>query len=126
MRDLSITTALANLSLKVGLKCSFTPVNSAFSPTFASSRLRSLRYAEVSMKQKFNFDEVLAVLQSAQPISGKDGILAPLVKRLTEAALEAELDNHLAQEMLPDRKIGKYLLYTCPPTANTFVITDTF
>ena len=30
--DLSITTALANPSLKVGLKCSFTPVDSAFAP----------------------------------------------------------------------------------------------
>ena len=59
------------------------------------------------MKQKFNFDKALAALQSGQPMSGKDGILAPLVKQLTEAALEAELDSHLAQEVLPNRKNGK-------------------
>ncbi len=36
------------------------------------------------MKQKFNFDKALAALQSGQPMSGKDGILAPLVKQLTD------------------------------------------
>ena len=59
------------------------------------------------MKQKFNFDKALVALRSGQPISGKDGILAPLVKQLTEAVLEAELDSHLAQEVLPNRKNGK-------------------
>ncbi len=49
VRDLSITTTLANPSLKKGLKCSFTPVNSAFAPFFASTWLHSLRYAEVSV-----------------------------------------------------------------------------
>jgi transposase-like protein len=32
---------------------------------------------------------------SGKPLSGKDGILTPLVKKLTEAALEAELEHHL-------------------------------
>ena len=34
-------------------------------------------------------------LRSGKPLSGKDGILTPLVKKLTEAALEAELEHHL-------------------------------
>ena len=52
IRDLSITTVLANTLLKTGLKCSFTTVNSAFAPIFASSWLRSLRYAEVSINKR--------------------------------------------------------------------------
>ena len=59
------------------------------------------------MTEKFNFDEALKAIQSGQSISGKDGVLAPLVKQLTEAALEAELDSHLADDVLPNRKNGK-------------------
>jgi transposase-like protein len=34
-------------------------------------------------------------------------VLAPLLKQLTEAALEAELDSHLADDVVPNRKNGK-------------------
>ena len=40
------------------------------------------------MSEKFNFEEALKALQSGQAITGKDGVLAPLIKQLTEAALE--------------------------------------
>lgn len=59
------------------------------------------------MTEKFDFDAALEALQSGQPITGKDGVLAPLVKQLTEAALEAELDSHLADEVNTNRKNGK-------------------
>lgn len=59
------------------------------------------------MTEKFNFEEALKAIQSGQPISGKDGVLGPLVKQLTEAALAAELDSHLAQDVVPNRKNGK-------------------
>ena len=36
------------------------------------------------MKQKFNFDEALAALQSGQAMSGKDGILALSICTLME------------------------------------------
>jgi len=63
-RDLCITypegmiTALGNTALKTGSICSFTPVipikeghtDSAISPVFALSYLRSQRYAEVSSR----------------------------------------------------------------------------
>ena len=48
----------------------------------------------------------LKALQSGKPITGKDGFLTPLIKKLTEAALEAELDSHLAQDVVPNRKNG--------------------
>ncbi|EPJ48649.1 MAG: hypothetical protein OFPII_04580 [Osedax symbiont Rs1] len=41
-------TALGNTALKTGSICAFTPVNSAISPVFALSCLRSQRYAELS------------------------------------------------------------------------------
>lgn len=59
------------------------------------------------MNEKFDFDKTLKALQSGQPMSGKDGVLAPLIKHLTEAALEAELESHLADDVLPNRKNGK-------------------
>ncbi len=59
------------------------------------------------MTDKFDFNEALKAIQSGQAISGKDGVLAPLIKQLTEAALEAELDSHLADEVVPNRKNGK-------------------
>ena len=59
------------------------------------------------MKEKFDFEQALKAIQSGQSISGKDGVLAPLVKQLTEAALEAELDSHLADDVLPNRRNGR-------------------
>ncbi len=41
------------------------------------------------MIQSFDFNKVLAELQS-----GKGGVLTPLIKQLTEAALKAELEQH--------------------------------
>jgi transposase-like protein len=46
-------------------------------------------------------------LKAGKPITGKDSVSAPLVKQLSEAALEAEIDTHLAQEVAPNRKNGK-------------------
>jgi putative transposase len=45
-------------------------------------------------------------LQSGQPINGKDGLLTPLIKQVTEAALAGELDQHLANDAAPNRKNG--------------------
>ena len=64
-------------------------------------------YGELIMIEKFNFDEALRAVQSGQAVTGKDGVLGPLVKQLTEAALEAELESHLADDVLPNRKNGK-------------------
>jgi putative transposase len=48
------------------------------------------------MSNSFNFDEALKDLQVGKDLTGKDGILMPLIKQLTEAAITAELDHHLA------------------------------
>lgn len=55
----------------------------------------------------FDFKEALKAIQQGQPLLGKEGILTPLIKDLTEAALEGELDSHLGQEIAANRRNGK-------------------
>jgi len=59
------------------------------------------------MSEKFDFEAALKAIQSGQAITGKDGVLAPLVKQLTEAALEGELESHLAEDVTGNRRNGK-------------------
>jgi len=58
------------------------------------------------MKKTFDLDEALEAIKGGASIDGKDGVLAPLIKQLTEAALEAELETHLGNE-IKNRKNGK-------------------
>jgi len=58
------------------------------------------------MKQQFNMDEALKLIKQGARIDGKDGVLAPLIKQLTEAVLEAEIESHLSTE-INNRKNGK-------------------
>jgi len=55
---------------------------------------------------EFNFNDALKSLQAGKPLSGKGGILTPLIKQLTEAALAAELETHIANEETSNRKNG--------------------
>jgi transposase-like protein len=59
------------------------------------------------MSKKFDFNEAVKALQSGQKLTGDDGVLTPLIKQLTEAALEGEIDSHLADEVLSNRRNGK-------------------
>lgn len=57
------------------------------------------------MEQKqFNFNKAVQELLAGGKISGKDGVLAPLVKQLVEAALEAEIETHITQDVLSGNK----------------------
>jgi putative transposase len=60
------------------------------------------------MKEKINFDMESAIqaLREGKDLSGKDGIFTPLIKQLTEAAMQAELEENLAGEENPNRKNG--------------------
>ena len=58
------------------------------------------------MKETFDLNEALEQIKRGAKIDGKDGVLAPLIKQLTEAALEAELESHLSKE-IKNRKNGK-------------------
>ena len=56
--------------------------------------------------QNFDFNEALKAIQSGKPITGSDGVLAPLIKQLTEAALSAEIDSYLEQNPTGNRRNG--------------------
>src|SRR5690606_4722147 len=51
---------------------------------------------------KFDYEafekEAMKQLLLGKPLSGSDGVLTPLVKRLMEASLRGELSAHLAEE----------------------------
>ena len=59
------------------------------------------------MTDKFDFDAALEALRSGKDLTGKDGVLTPLIKQLTEAALSAELDQHLTESTQPNRRNGR-------------------
>jgi putative transposase len=56
---------------------------------------------------EFDFQKALKAIQDGQPLTGKQGVLTPLVKKLTEAALEGEIESHLGQEIAANRRNGK-------------------
>lgn len=58
------------------------------------------------MTQPFDFEKALKALQSGQALIGKDDILTLLIKQLTEAALAATLDSHLANDTDSNRRSG--------------------
>ena len=58
-------------------------------------------------KQPFDFQAAVDSLRSGQDLNGENGILTPLIKKLTEAAMQGELEQHLAEEEYPNRKNGK-------------------
>ncbi len=49
------------------------------------------------MSKKLDFEEALKAIQSGQAITGKDGVLASLVKHLTNIRL------HLILQTVPDQ-----------------------
>ncbi len=59
-------------------------------------------------EKKFDFDEALKAIQSGQSITGEDGVLTPLVKQLTEAALAAELDSYLSDNASKNNRRNGY------------------
>ena len=52
------------------------------------------------------FDEALIRLKSGKTLEGAEGAMTPLIKRLIEASLEGEIDNHL-EKSRPNRRNGK-------------------
>lgn len=41
---------------------------------------------------------ILSSIREGRPLTGRDGVLTPLVKKLLEASLEGEIENHLSAE----------------------------
>jgi putative transposase len=64
--------------------------------------------------QGFNFNvfekEAIEKLKCGQSLTGKDGVLTPLIKRILEAALEGEMESHLSgckEQGQTNRRNGK-------------------
>lgn len=62
-------------------------------------------------EKDFDFNEfkkeALAKVKDGQPLTGKDGVLTPLIKNFFETALEGELESHLSREVVKNRRNGK-------------------
>ena len=54
---------------------------------------------------QFDFEKAVEALKAGHDLSGQNGILTPLIKQLTEAALAAELEQHIESGDEQDRKI---------------------
>ena len=54
--------------------------------------------------ERFDFNKAVKELLAGKKIGGKDGVLAPLIKELVEAALEAEIESHIANEVLEGKR----------------------
>ena len=55
-----------------------------------------------------NFErDAIEALKNGKELGGKDGVLAPMLKRLLEAAMEGEMDAHLNENGAPNRRNGK-------------------
>jgi len=52
------------------------------------------------LEPEFDFEKTLKALRNGQPLPGKEGILSPLIKQLSEAALEGEIESHLSEEIV--------------------------
>ncbi|ASK67417.1 MULTISPECIES: IS256-like element ISSod5 family transposase [Shewanella] len=66
----------------------------------------------------FDINAAIQALREGKDLTGKDGILTPLIKQLTEAALAAELDGHLASTEGANRKNGKTTKTVKSPIGN--------
>src|SRR5574344_400943 len=51
----------------------------------------------------FDFNEILNQFRSGKRLTGKDGLLAPLIKQLIEADLAAEVESHIPNDALNGR-----------------------
>ncbi|MEM7173603.1 MAG: IS256 family transposase [Pseudomonadota bacterium] len=54
----------------------------------------------------FDLNEAIEHIKAGKPLNGKDGLLTPLIKQITEAALKAEQEQHLAEDASANRKNG--------------------
>ena len=58
------------------------------------------------MEFQIDTEAILQQIREGKALGGKDGALAPLIKQLTEAALQAEIESHLTQDLNKNRKNG--------------------
>ncbi|WP_029408412.1 hypothetical protein [Thiomicrorhabdus sp. Milos-T2] len=57
-------------------------------------------------KTDFYFNKAIEQLHASKRLTAKYGVLTPLIKQLTEAALKAEINQYLEQVSSPNLKNG--------------------
>jgi len=62
------------------------------------------------MKIEIDAEQFAKDIKAGKSIGGKDGALGSLIKQLTEAALAAEIDSHLTQDLTNNHKNSLSLL----------------
>ena len=76
-----------------------------------SGKIIKLDTAMKEEKEPFDFkafeEEAIKRLQQGKALEGKDGVLAPLIKRLVEAGLNGEMNAHLTDNKRNNRRNGK-------------------
>ena len=72
------------------------------------------------MANTFDFETALKQLQSGQALTGENGILTPLIKQLTEAALDAEIENYIVQNPKQGNRRNGYTRKTVKSTSGSF------
>ena len=65
--------------------------------TFNTETMKTKKETSFEFDYEAVKDKALEQLRSGKPLLGKEGALAPLFKSFLEAALEAELENHLQE-----------------------------
>lgn len=72
------------------------------------------------MKIEVDVEQFARDIKAGKSIGGSEGALGSLIKQLTEAALAAEIDSHLSQDLNKNRKNG-YSSKTMKSDHGTFV-----
>ncbi len=74
------------------------------------------------MKIEIDVEEFAEQLKAGKGIGGKDGALTPLIKQLTEMALQAELETHLSQDLDEINRKNGTTSKTMKSTNGTFIL----
>lgn len=72
------------------------------------------------MINNFAFEAALKQLQSGQPLTGENDTLTPLVKQLTDAALNAEIESYLEENPKPSNRRNGYSRKTVKSSSGSF------
>jgi putative transposase len=76
-----------------------------------SNTKKSNKFDTIMKEGKFNYEkferEAIEGLRSGKKLEGKDGVLAPLLKRILEAGMQGELQAHLEGDETANRRNGK-------------------
>ena len=65
-------------------------------------------------------EHAIKALKEGKPLLGKDGIATPLIKKIIEAALEGELDAHIAETKVQANRRNRSMAKTVQSSTGSF------